>query len=130
MSKLVRIAVNSNPEWTTIRVPRQARPVRARHAPGGVVIGLPPGTGPTPDPVVYSTYWEVPSNALAGEETYLIRRGVLPDRAAGHPSEPPSDEVSESGISGATTFFAEDFEFFWIYRDLFQSGSGYPPNRV
>ncbi|MGW0326398.1 hypothetical protein [Nocardia sp. NPDC003183] len=129
MSKLVRIAVNSNPEWTTIRVPRQARPVRARRA-GGVVVGWPPGSEPTSDIVVYSTYWEVPSNALAGEETYLIRRGVLPDQAAGHPGEPPSDEVSESGMSGATAFFAEDSEFFWIYRDLFQSGTGYPPNRV
>ncbi|MFD6453627.1 hypothetical protein ACFWF3_22870, partial [Nocardia sp. NPDC060220] len=93
MSKLVRIAVNSNPEWTTIRVPRQARPVRARRA-GGVVVGWPPGSEPTSDVVVYSTYWEVPSNALAGEETYLIRRGILPDQAAGHPGEPPSDEVS------------------------------------
>ncbi|PKV78910.1 hypothetical protein [Nocardia fluminea] len=130
MSKLVRIAVISNPEWTTIRVPRQARPVRARRAPGGVVVGWPPGSEPTSDVVVYSTYWEVPSNALTGEETYLIRRGVLPDRAAGHPSEPPLDEVSESGMLGATALFAEDLEFFWIYRDLFQSGSGYPPNRV
>ncbi|MFC9475434.1 hypothetical protein ACFTS5_24880 [Nocardia sp. NPDC056952] len=130
MSKLVRIAVNSNPEWTTIRVPRQARPVRARRVLGGVVIGLPPGSEPTSGVVVYNTYWEVPSNAQAGEETYLIRRGVLPDQAAGSPGESPRDVLSESGMAGATAFFAEDSEFFWIYRDLFQSGSGYPPNRV
>ncbi|WP_336086195.1 hypothetical protein [Nocardia sp. SSK8] len=129
MAKLVRIAVRSDSAWTTIRVPRQARPVRARRTSLGGGTGWPPPTEPNPENVVYNTYWEVPSNAVAGEETYLIRRGILPDPAPTGPEQPPRDEVSESGLSGATALFADDSEFFWIYRDLFQSGGGYPPNQ-
>ncbi|MFC4374099.1 hypothetical protein ACFO5K_08265 [Nocardia halotolerans] len=122
MSELVRIPVNSNPEWTTIQVPRQARPVGARRtALGGEI---------SSSADAYNTYWEVPSNALAGEETYLVRRGILPDPAPGSPDEPPHDALSESGLPGATTLFADDSEFFWVYRDLFQYGSGYPPNQA
>lgn len=80
---------SSFPEWTAIRVPRHARPARAHRALGGVV-GLPTGSEPTSEVVVYKTYWEVPSNALAGEEACLIHRGVLPDPAVGSPGEPTS----------------------------------------
>lgn len=126
MSKLIRLRVNSNTAWTTIRVPRQARPVLSRPFLGGIV-GVPGGGSPE-TPLAWDTYWEVPSNAVAGEETYLIRRGVLPDPGVPGPGEPPQDTPSESGLNGATTFFAEDGAVFWLYRDLFGTGGNYPAN--
>ncbi|MDO3649316.1 hypothetical protein [Nocardia mangyaensis] len=123
MSKLIRLRVNSNDAWTRIRVPRQARPVLARPFQGGVI-----GGGSPEPPTAWDTYWEVPSNAVTGEETYLIRRGVLPGPTVPSPEQPPQETPSESGLSGATTFFAEDGAVFWIYRDLFGAGGNYPPN--
>ncbi|MFD3428467.1 hypothetical protein [Nocardia fluminea] len=60
----------------------------------GGLVGLPPGSEPTSEVVVYHTNWEVPSNALAGEKAHLIRRGVLPDPAVGSPGERGSGEIS------------------------------------
>ncbi|MGW6725051.1 hypothetical protein ACWF9G_04015 [Nocardia sp. NPDC055029] len=57
----------------------------------------------------------------------LIRRGVLPDPVSS-PGEPPHDWPSESGMTGATTFFADNGVFFWMYRDLFGTGGNYPAN--
>ncbi|MEV6063854.1 hypothetical protein [Nocardia asteroides] len=126
MSKLIRRRVNSNESWTSIRVPRQAKPVWARPF-LGVIVGIPGGGFPEP-PTAWDTFWEVPSNAVAGEETYLIRRGVLPDPVSSGPDVPPVDAPSESGMSGATSFFAEDGAVFWLYRDLFGTGGSYPAN--
>ncbi|WP_278266240.1 hypothetical protein [Nocardia sp. AG03] len=126
MSKLVRLRVNSNDAWTRIRVPRQARLVWGRPV-QGVIVGIPGGGSPEP-PTAWDTYWEVPSNAVAGEENYLIRRGVLPELTVPSPEQPPQETPSESGLSGATSFFAEDGAVFWIYRDLFGAGGSYPAN--
>ncbi|MEV0294544.1 hypothetical protein [Nocardia sp. NPDC050710] len=119
MTRIVRILIVPNTEWTSIEVPAGGELVWAEPGGGVVVGGGVPGGGV---PSGIATYWRT-EDFTFGVERCLIRRGSR--------TNPPSPgggggefEYVESGLEGAIPFINTEYLLWW-QKSIFDD---FPPN--